>query len=172
MKTSRNVRSQVSLLTALMFWLVSGPVHAAIFLEIPGVPGESNDAQHRDWIDVLSAAGNFTKNSCGEFAVTKEIDASFPRLVASVVSGRLFPRVTLEFTATYGGVRKVYSTITLENAAISSIATSASGNDQAGPPVEQITIKASSIVIEYTQFDDAGRTVASFGETVICGKSK
>lgn len=157
---------------AVVIWLASGPANAAIFMEIPGVPGESNDANHPEWIDVLSASGTFTQNSCGDFSITKEIDKAFPLLVRSVVSGRVFSAITVEFTATYGGARAVYSTITLNAATITAIATAASGNDAAGPPTENITIQASSITIEYVEFDDTGSQQGTTTETVICGKSK
>ena len=172
MKNFNYVRSKYSFLIALFICLVSGSANAAIFMEIPGVRGESNDAEHRDWIDVLSAGGTFTRNSCGEFSVTKEIDTAFPTLVASVVSGRLFQNITLEFTANYGGAREVYSTIILNGASITSISTSASGNDQAGPPLENIVIRASSIEIEYTPFSGDGTPGTPSRETVICGKNK
>jgi len=171
MKKANFTSWHYSLLTTIIFGFLCGPVNAAIFMFIPDIPGESNDANHPDWIDVLSASGTFSQNSCGGFSVTKEIDKAFPLLVTSVVSGKVFPDITIEFTANYGGARAVYSTITLNAAKITNIATSASGND-AAVPVENITIQASSITIEYVQYDDTGGQQGTITETVICGKIK
>jgi type VI protein secretion system component Hcp len=87
MKEKHCFRPHHSLLIAIIAGFASGPVNADIFVNIPGIPGESLDANHADWIDALATGGNFTTNSCGEFVVTKEIDRAFPLLVASVVSG-------------------------------------------------------------------------------------
>ena len=172
MKYSNYVRGRYSLLIAIIIWLVSGPVNAAIFMFIPGIPGESLDANHDMWIDVLATGGSFTQNSCGEFVVTKEIDKAFPLLVASVVSGSIFSEsILVEYTANYGGSRATYSTITLDGASITSISTSASGISEA-PPVENITIQASSITIEYIQYDNEGNKGETITETLVCGKSK
>jgi type VI secretion system Hcp family effector len=172
MKNSNYVRGRYSLLIAIIIGLVSGPVNAAVFMFIPGIPGESHDANHDMWIDVLATGGSFTQNSCGEFVVTKEIDKAFPLLVASVVSGSIFSEsILVEYTANYGGSRATYSTITLDGASITSISTSASGISEA-PPVENITIQASSIEIKYTQYDSEGNKLGTSIETVICGKNK
>lgn len=172
MKNSNYVRGRYSLLIAIIIGLVSGPVNAAIFMFIPGIPGESHDANHDMWIDVLATGGSFTQNSCGEFVVTKETDKAFPLLVASVVSGSTFSEsIQVEYTANYGGSRATYSTITLDGASITSISTSASGNDEA-LPFENITIEASSITIEYIQFDSEGNKGDTIIETLVCGKSK
>ena len=171
MKKSNFARRYYSLSIAIIFGFVSGPVNAAIFMLIPDIPGESNDANHPEWIDVLSVGGTFAQNSCGDFSVTKEIDKAFPLLVTSVVSGNVFPDIIVEFTSNYGGARAVYSTITLNAATITGIATSASGNELA-LPIENITIQASSITIEYVQYDDTGSQGGTITETVICGKSK
>jgi type VI secretion system Hcp family effector len=172
MKNSNYVRGRYSLLIAIIIGLVSGPVNAAIFMFIPGIPGESHDANHDMWIDVLATGGSFTQNSCGEFVVTKETDKAFPLLVASVVSGSTFSEsIQVEYTANFGGSRATYSTITLDGASISSISTSASGFDEA-PPVENITIEASSITIEYIEYDGEGNKGDTIIETLVCGKSK
>lgn len=171
MQKTNHVRPHYSLLIAIIMGFVSGSVNAAIFIDIPGIPGESNDANHIDWIDVLATGGSFTQNSCGAFVVTKEIDKAFPLLVASVVSGSTFSEsIRVEYTANYGGSRVTYSTITLDGASITSISTSASGFSEE-PPVEDITIEASSITIEYIQFDSEGNAGDTITETLVCGKS-
>ena len=172
MQKTNHVRPHFSLLIAIIMGFVRGSVNAAIFMEIPGIPGESHDANHDMWIDVLAAGGSFTQNSCGEFVVTKEIDKAFPLLVASVVSGSIFSEsIRVEYTANYGGSRATYSTITLDGASITSISTSANGFSEA-PPVENITIEASSITIEYIQFDSEGNKGDTIIKTLVCGKSK
>ena len=141
-------------------------------MEIPGIPGESKDENHDGWIDVLSTSGTFAANSCGDFVVKKEMDKAFPLLVTSVVSQAVFPQIVLEYTATFGGARATYATITLNGATLTHISSEGSGNDEASPPVENLVIEASSIAIEYIHFSDTGTNLGTFSETVICGKSK
>ena len=172
MKKNDRVRRNLSLFTAIVIGLFSGSAGAAIFMEIPGIPGESKDSNHDGWIDVLHTSGTFAANSCGDFVVTKEMDKAFPLLVTSVVAQTVFPQIVLEYTATYGGSRATYAVITLDGATITNISSEASGNDEAGPPVESLSIAASSIQIEYTEYDSQGSSLGQITETVICGKSK
>jgi type VI protein secretion system component Hcp len=170
MRDTKYVRLHHSLFFAIIIGLVSSSVNAAIFVNIPGIPGESADANHGDWIDALGASGNFTANSCGEFFVKKELDVAFPLLVASAASGRAFSEIVVETTAIFSGSRATVSVITLDGAVITSISTDMSG-DETGH-VEIITIEASSITILYNHYDSEGNFQGAVTETVICGKSK
>ena len=128
MKEKHCFRLHHFLLIAIIAGFASGPVNAAIFVSIPGIPGDSLDANHEGWIDAFATGGNFTTNSCGEFVVTKEIDRAFPLLVASVVSGQVFSNIVVETTANYGGSRATFSTITLNGATITSLSTQLTGD--------------------------------------------
>ena len=75
---------------ALLLLLVSSAAHAQdYYLELDGIPGESSDAQHQNWIDILSfehgienpADGGAAGRAAGrplfkDFHICKEIDKS------------------------------------------------------------------------------------------------
>jgi len=110
---------------------------ADMFLKIAGVRGESRDADHGGWIDVLSYRGSLTppgsgvkgtspsrgKVSMGDIAVTKEIDKASPKLNDALSTGTHFPEIELEIRATTGGSGQsiIY---TLKDVVIGSIAKS------------------------------------------------
>lgn len=158
----------VSILAAL----VSSQASAAIFVDIPGIPGESADADHQNQIDARSASGQFELNSCGAFLVTKELDQASPLIIGSVVRGDTFPSIVVEYTTSYGdGGRQVFAAITFNGATITSLSSSPA-EDIASPPLEQFSIEASSIEVVYNKFNNDGSSGGTISETVTCGKPK
>jgi type VI protein secretion system component Hcp len=83
----------------------------------------------------------------------------------------VFSNIVVETTANFGGSRATFSTITLNGATITSLSTQIIGDDTSAP-VEQLTIQASSIEVEYIRYDSEGSNLGTITETVICGKPK
>jgi len=109
---------------------------ADMFLKIAGVRGESSDADHGGWIDVVSYRSSLIQRSStatrtsrrrgtlpmGDITVTKQIDKASPKLNEALCKGTHFPEVKLEMTATAGsGQSTIY---TLKDVVIGSIAKS------------------------------------------------
>lgn len=99
--------------------LGSTPVStAAVFAKYDGIDGESADANHDQWIDVLSVSWGMHRPAGAtrqrgavvvqDLTITGLIDKSFPKLMESCVTGQIIPKLELETTANYGGSRATY----------------------------------------------------------------
>jgi len=106
------------------------------FLKIDGIPGESTDDKHKDWIEVLSFNHGMTQPSSAtassvggaptervniqDFSVVKHIDKASPKLYEFCCSGKVSANVTLELCRA-GGDKLKYLEVKMENAIISGV---------------------------------------------------
>src|SRR6185503_17468117 len=93
------------------------------FLKIEGVPGESKDTKHSEWIEVISyqmgvdqpasasasSVGSLSAECANwrQFIVNKQIDKGSPKLAQACASGEHYPTVTLEVCRA-GGDKQPY----------------------------------------------------------------
>ena len=97
---------------------------------IPGIPGDSTDDKHKDWIEVLSLtqtleSANQKGSSC-EIQVVKRLDIAGPRLWAAAVMGQIFGEIKVEVVKSGGDQQQVVYSLKLENARVNSISTAIS----------------------------------------------
>ena len=144
----------------------------AVFAKFDGIDGESNDANHGKWIDVLSidwaahkpgggATGQSRRRGAAvveDMTMTIEYEKAAPKLQEKLLTGEVIPKLEIECTATYGGARATYLKYELKNVMITSFSTNASGNDQHGPPTVQLSSNFEEIVVTYTEYDDEGKS--------------
>ena len=136
------------------------------FMLVPGIPGDSIDERHKDWIDVLSvtqtleAAGK-KKSSC-EIQVVKQLDIAGPRLWLAAVTAQIFPEVRVEVIRSGEDQRRVYA-ITLANARVSSIATAVSNTF-----VETLSLTAETATLTVFQQRPDGTEGPPVSATVSC----
>ena len=132
------------------------------FLKIDGVPGESTDDKHKDWIEILSydwgasqpASG--TASSSGgastgradfqDFSVVKLLDKASPKLAVYCADGTHIKEIVLELCRA-GGAKLPYMKYTMSNVIISSYSPAGGG----GLPSESVTFNYGKIKWEYTQ---------------------
>lgn len=151
----------------------------AVFAKYDGIDGESNDANHGKWIDVLSVDWSSHKPGGGatgqsrrrgaaiveDMHLTIEFEKATPKLIEKMLKGEVIKTLTVESTATYGGARAVYLQYELKNVMVTSIQNSASGNDAAGPPTVVIGNNFEELKVTYTQYDDEGGSQGSVDTT-------
>jgi type VI secretion system Hcp family effector len=143
-------------LPAVLFITTAHPVLAtySAWMEVPGVPGDSTDTGHVNWINVngFEIAGTLSK--VGGFSIRKEADRSSPHLFQFSASGEVKPTVTIDFRKPSAGSSGIeylrlelsdvvftgYSTISLENAAV---------------PTETVSLKFEKIIYIYQDGADA-----------------
>ncbi|ALM53982.1 Hcp family type VI secretion system effector [Halomonas huangheensis] len=105
------------------------------YLKIDGIPGESLDANHTDWIELLSfefgasQATSATASSAGgasaervnlsEFAISKFIDKASPKLFEACCRGQHIKEVVLQVHRA-GGDQVRYLEVRLEEVIVSS----------------------------------------------------
>jgi type VI secretion system secreted protein Hcp len=142
----------------------------AIFAKYDGIDGESKDANHDKWIDVLSVDWGMERPDAGatgksrrrgraiveDMVLTLEYEKSSPKLQEKCLKGKVIPKLEIEQTATYGGARATYLKYELKNVVVTSVDINASGNDEAGPPTVVVGNNFEEVKVTYTEFDADG----------------
>ena len=127
-----------------------------LFLKLPGINGESTDAQHKKEIILLSYSQSFTQPSagggianCGAVKVTKVIDKSSPALIGAVLTARSFPSVVITFRQS-GVAPFEYYKVTLSNAIIEAITQTDASPTDSTTILEQLSLIGTAFKFEYT----------------------
>lgn len=135
------------------------------FIQINGIPGESMDEQHIDWIEVLSfehamdqpasatasSVGGATAERVnhGALRVRHHIDRASPKIYDACCTGRHIDEVVLEVCRS-GGERLKYLEIRLEQVLISGVSIDGSPTHN-GFPAETLELSYGKIRWIYTQ---------------------
>jgi type VI secretion system secreted protein Hcp len=136
------------------------------FLKIDGIPGESTDDKHKDWIEVLSYGSGLTQptsataSSSGgataqradfqDFGITKALDKASPKLALACADGMHIKQVTLELCRA-GGDKVKYMEYKLTNCVVSSHQDSGSAHGADNLPTESVSFNYGKIEWTYTQ---------------------
>lgn len=147
-----------------------------MFLKVEGVKGDSTDAAHKDWIEVLSynhmisqapggslsAQGALTggRSDHRDFSITKRLDAASPILALKLCQGAPIPKVTFELCRATGE-KTTFMKYTMKDCIIASIAPGGSGSSEDPLPMEEVTFRYSEIKWSYTPTTTAGKTGAA-----------
>ena len=137
------------------------------YLQIDGIKGESQEDKHKDWIEVLSyshkidqpmsatrsASGGATTGASqhGDIVITKFVDMASPKLHDAVSTGKHFKKAVLDLCRQSGGSKVTYLTITMEQLAVSSVASDGDGKGEHELPVETVALNYGTIEWKYTQ---------------------
>jgi len=142
----------------------------ALFIKFDGVDGEANDKDHKAWSNLLSFSWGLHKAGAGatgttrrrgvvtveDVVVSKEYDKSSPKLAESVCLGKIFPKVEIHDTTTYGdGNRAVFLKYELKNVMVSSHNVSAAGGGDAVPH-ENLSLNFEEVKQTYVEYDAKG----------------
>ncbi len=141
-----------------------------IFIKFDGVDGESQDREHKDWIELLSfSQGQYLSLSSGapggavigrlvfeEFALKKTLDKASPKLAEALCKGTHFPKVDIHLARpSSAGTQATYYTYELKNVIVTSY--HIDGSAQEPVPTETLSLNFEQIKVAYTEFDAAGR---------------
>jgi type VI secretion system secreted protein Hcp len=145
-----------------------------MWLNIPGVAGESTDANHMNQIDVssfsfgvggsgggASCAGDHSPTGQGasglEFSIVKNVDKSSPALTLASAAGQHYPTVTL--TMRKGGASQDFLTYTFSTVFVTEVQWGGS-NGSSERPQEGVTFRYSQVSISYSQQNSDGSFVS------------
>lgn len=144
------------------------------FLKIDGIPGESQDAKHKDEIEVLSYSwgvsqtGTFASGGGGgagkavfqDFHFVSGLQKSSPKLFLSCATGQHIKEavLTLRKTGDDSGGAEFYK-MTLTDVLVSSYQQGGSGQEDV--PLEQLSLNFAKVRTDYTLRNEKG----SFGGT-------
>ncbi len=153
-----------------------------VFMQINGIPGESKDANHTGWIELLSVgyavsrpvaigtgAGGDKKAEqrakLTELDCTKYTDVSSVKLWQACLLGTKFDTVTIEFCRA-GGDKLMYKRLTLTDVIITAYTNSVRAKGDDSLPIEILKLSFAKITFEYVQQareDGIGRGTMSAG---------
>lgn len=138
------------------------------FLEIDGIPGESTDDKHKDWIEIKDYSQNIAQPLSGSassgggrsseranhstFNITKELDKASPKLALFCCNGENIKKVVLELCRA-GGDKQKYMTYELEDVVVQSVAPTGNPNSDGNLPLEAVSFAYGKITWTYTQLD-------------------
>jgi type VI secretion system secreted protein Hcp len=140
-----------------------------VYLNIEGVEGESKDADHGRWIDLVSFQHGVTQPGSGvstsqvarvtgasrhkDLVVTKELDKASPKLAEMVCNGSHVGLVKLEVAAP-GSPQKLFLRITMTDVIVTSVALGGGSADDR--PTEEVSFNYGTITWSYIPYDDTG----------------
>lgn len=107
------------------------------FLQIDGIPGESTDKDHKDWIDIesfswgltLVSSGGIGKASFSDLAWAQHVDVSTPKWFLAVASGKHVKTVTLDVVKVSAGRNDSFFQMIFSDTLGSSLHISGGGGD-------------------------------------------
>ncbi len=138
-----------------------------IFLKVAGVPGDSTDDKHKDWIDLSSwswALTNMMAPASGggapvgrpdssDVLVHKRLDKSSPLLLIACASGQAIPDASIECVKA-GSDRNRFLVVTLQDVRVTAFKPSAALT--ADLPVEEVGLQCRRIRWAYTVYGAMG----------------
>ena len=136
------------------------------FLKIDGIPGESTDDKHKDWIEILSfnfgmeqpssatdssAGGGTTERvNVDDINIVKHLDKASPKLYESCCTGKHIKDVTIELCRA-GGDKVKYMEIKMEHVVISKVHPGGNSQGSDGFPTEAVSFNFGKVKWTYTQ---------------------
>ena len=147
----------------------------ALFIKFDGIDGEAQDKDHKGWSDVLSFSWGLHKAGSGatgqtrrrgvvtveDVVCTKEYDKSSPKLAEAICTGKVFPKVEIHNTTTYGeGNRVVFLKYELKNVMVSAHDLNAAGSGDA-VPTETVSLNFEEVKQTYVEYKQDGSKVGN-----------
>jgi type VI secretion system secreted protein Hcp len=136
------------------------------FLKIDGIPGESTDDKHKDWIEILSFShgisqpAHATASSAGggtaervdhaDFEIVKHMDKASPKIYEFCCTGKHIKSVLIEMCRA-GGDKVRYMEVKLEEVIVSSVRPGGSSQSASGFPTEAVSFNYGKVKWTYTQ---------------------
>ena len=139
--------------------LVALPAHAAVdmFLDIPGVSGESTDPVHTNQTDVLAwswgmsnsggVVGGAGKANFQDVSFTKYVDTASPVLMLHCANGAHFTTATL-YVLKAGATPNDYIKIIMTDVLVTSVSTGGSGGED--KLTENVSLNFAKVEFDYT----------------------
>lgn len=145
----------------------------AAFLHLDGIPGESTDPAHENWIEIESVQQTLSRPAAslpaaagrrsgevvrGDVVVVKHLDKSSPKLVEALATGRVIPEARIELVRTDGN-RPGYFQIVLQRVQVTARSTGARPAESLGDH-EEIALSYEAAEWVYTEFAEDGTPIA------------
>ena len=159
------------------------------YMEIKGIPGDSEDKQHKGWIEfqsfshgvsqsiggARSYAGSATSGRCDhqDMTIIKAVDSASPELFKKCCAGTHIDTVTIKLMRASGEsqTRVTFMQWDFKDVVISSV--SPGGSAQGGDPVESVSLNYGEIKLTYVKSKgqgggEAGKVMGGWSVTKNC----
>jgi type VI secretion system secreted protein Hcp len=136
------------------------------FIKLDGIPGESTDDKHKDWIELLSFSTGVSQPTSGSastgggagaqranfspFSFVKNLDKASPKIGLACADGTHIKEITMELCRA-GGDKVKYYEIKMNECMISSYRPGGSSHSGDALPLEEVSIDYGKITWTYTQ---------------------
>ena len=135
------------------------------FIKIDGVPGESTDDKHKDWIEILSYHWGVSQGSAGarstggaastgrtdhsDFSIVHVLDKASPKLFLSCCKGEHIKNIVVECCRATGDKQK-YMEYKLSDVLVSSVRPGGASQGGESLPLEEVSFNYGKIELKYT----------------------
>ena len=135
------------------------------FLKIDGIPGESTDDKHKEWIEIMSYSSGVAQMAAGDrstggaatggrcshqdFSIVKGMDKASPTINLFCCNGKHIPNVVIELCRATENKEK-FMEYKMEDVIISSVSIGGGGG---GLPTESVTFNYGKMTWNYIQTD-------------------
>jgi type VI secretion system secreted protein Hcp len=136
------------------------------FLKIDGIPGESTDDKHKEWIEILSFNYGVSQSTSGsastaggatsgradfhDFSIVKALDKASPKIFEACTCGTHIKTITITLCRA-GGDKLKYMEYKLSNSIISSYRPGGSAQGGEALPLEELSFNYGKLELSYTQ---------------------
>jgi len=140
-----------------------------MYMLVDGIPGESTDADHEQWIKLqnfshgvsqpvsgVGGTGGLTGGHANfqDFSVVKIIDSATPDLNIKCANGTPISKVEVELCLTTGD-KHTFMKYTMEDCIVTSVAPGGTSTDEI-KPLENVSFAYGQLKWEYTPIDNDG----------------
>lgn len=149
------------------------------FMKIATIDGESQDAKHKKWVELLSYSHGVSQQAGGarstsgaasggrtdhqDFHVTKLLDAATPKLNLACSNGEHIKEVKIELCRATKE-KELFMSYVLADVIVTSVQVGGSSQGHDVVPVEQVTFNYAKITWEYKQLDhETGKPIGNVG---------
>ena len=139
------------------------------FMKLASVPGESTDAKHTEWIEILSFSHGMSQPSLAQasakggmttgrvdmhdFSVVKTLDKASPKLALACCKGEHFATVQIELCRNSGDKQK-YMEYKFSDVVVSSVRPGGTAHGGDDLPLEEVSFRFGKIEWNYTALDN------------------
>ncbi|MDR2015095.1 MAG: type VI secretion system tube protein Hcp [Azoarcus sp.] len=139
------------------------------FMKIDGIPGESTDADHNGWIEVLSfdheviqpvsktassaGGGTAERAEYSGFVFVKNVDMASPKFYEASFRGTHIKEITIDFCRA-GGKKEKYLQVVMKQVIVSKFKQCSGGEF----PIEKVELSPGIVTMDYIKQDRATGT--------------
>ena len=151
------------------------------FLKVDGVPGESTDGKHQEWIELLSYSHGILQPGAGatsggvrrsaercdhaDFSVVKTLDKASPKLALFCCNGQHIPQVVVELCRVHD--KQKYMEYRLSDVIVTSVSLGGSAQGGEARPLEEVSFNYGKIEWIYMDLDGKGNDVMAHWDLVL-----